>query len=495
MPPRPSPTRRILLGAFAMEANTFARGVTTLVDFADQVWAVGDAITPTTLGPQSELCAAWRELERVGIEVVPSLAAWSAPRRPLDREALDAIVGHVVEACDDAIDGAYLMLHGSAVARDEDDPEGVLLAALRERLGPDRPIAISLDCHANLTSRMVDAADAITAYRTCPHVDTARTGAAAARLLIRALDGAIRPVTALAVRPMITPPQMHDNEREPFRTLMRRCDELERRPGVLAAGLLLVQPWIDVEGLSCKAVITTDGDLGLARDTAEELIDGAWEVREAFLEGTAPAVDDALAEALAGQAPYVFADSGDSTNGGTVGDSTELLRALARSGTTARVLLSVTEPEAAAIAYRAGAGATVELTLGSGATGDYNEPVSLRVEVLTTFDGSFAYTHPVNAGYRASTGPAALVRSGGTDIVVHARSVGLIDPSLYRALGADPSTYQVLQAKSHVSYRAGFDPVTPRSVVAATAGPSTADLTRLHYLKRPRPLFPFEPNE
>jgi microcystin degradation protein MlrC len=135
----------------------------------------------------------------------------------------------------------------------------------------------------------------------------------------------------------------------------------------------------------------------------------------------------------------------------------------------------------------------VDLTLGSGETGDYNEPVTLRVEVLTTFDGSFAYTHPVNAGYRASTGPAALVRSGGADIVVHTRSAGLIDPSLYRALGADPATYQVVQAKSHVSYRAGFDPVTPRSVVAATAGPSTADLVRLHYVKRPRPLFPFEP--
>jgi microcystin degradation protein MlrC len=475
-----------------MEANTFARGSTTLADFAEQVWAVGGAITPATLGPQSELSAAWRELDRAGIEVVRSLAAWSAPRQPLDREVLDAIVGHVVDACDAGIDGAYLMLHGSAVAREDDDPEGTLLTALRKRLGPDRPIAISLDCHANLTAGMVDAADVITAYRTCPHLDTARTGAAAASLLIRALGGEIKPVTASAARPMITPPQMHDNEQEPFRTLMRRCDELERRPGVLAAALLLVQPWIDVEGMSWKAVITTDGDRALARDTAEELIDAAWEVREGFLAGAAPPVDDALAQALAGQAPYVFSDAGDATNGGTVGDSTELLRAVARSGTTARVLLSVTEPQAAAIALAAGVGATVDLTLGSGESGDYNEPVSVRGEVLTTFDGSFTYTHPVNAGYRASTGPAALVRSGSTDIVVHTRSVGLIDPSLYVALGADPSAYQVVQAKSHVSYRAGFDPVTPRSVIAATPGPSTADLTRLPYVKRPRPLFPFE---
>jgi microcystin degradation protein MlrC len=487
-----STAARILVGAFALEANSFAPGSTTIADFVDQVWAIDDDVTPDILGPHSELHAAWDVLSAHRIDVVPSIVAWSAPRQPLDPGALDAIIGHVLARCDDDLAGAYLMLHGAAIAHGEDDPEGLLLAALRARLGPDRPIAVSLDCHANLTSCMTAAVDIVTSYRTCPHIDTERTGAQAARLLVAALDRAVRPVVSFAARPMITPPQLHDNELEPFRTLMRRCTELEQRPGVLAVGLLPVQPWIDVPGLSWKAVVTSDNDPDLAQQVAEELIAEAWAVRERFLDGAPPDIDEAMDIALSAQAPYVIADAGDATNGGAIGDSTELLRAALRRNTQARILLSIVDPSAAGTAFSAGAGATVRLTLGQGSAGDYNEGVVIDADVIATFDGSFAYTHPVNAGYRASTGAAALVRCGSIDAVVHTRSVGVIDPAIYEALGADPGAYHVIQAKSHVSYKAGFDRITSRSVVASTAGPTTADLTRLDFRKRPRPLFPFE---
>jgi microcystin degradation protein MlrC len=483
---------RILVGAFALEANSFAPGSTTIADFVEQVWAVGDDVTPDALGPHSELHAAWDVLSAHEIDVVPSIVAWSAPRQPLDPEVLDAIVGHVLARCDEQLAGAYLMLHGAAIAHGEDDPEGLLLAALRGRLGPDRPIAISLDCHANLTPRMTAAVDIVTSYRTCPHIDTRRTGEQAARLLVAALNGDVQPVVSFAAQPMITPPQLHDNELEPFRTLMRRCTDLEQRPGILAVGLLPVQPWIDVPGLSWKAVVTSDNDPELGQQIAEELIAEAWVVRERFLDGAAPGIDEALEIALSGEAPYVVADAGDSTNGGAIGDSTELLRAALRRNGGARVLLSIADPVAAATAFAAGAGAKIKLSLGHGGAGEYNERAAVDAEVVATFDGSFAYTHPVNAGYRASTGPAALVRCGSIDVVAHTRSVGVIDPAIYEALGADPRDYHVIQAKSHVSYRTGFDPVTSRSVVASTGGPTTADLTRLDFRKRPHPLFPFE---
>ncbi|HEY2642616.1 MAG TPA: M81 family metallopeptidase, partial [Galbitalea sp.] len=136
-----SSKRRVLVGAFAIEANSFAPGSTTVADFAEQVWAVGDEVTHDVLGRHSELHAAWEVLAANGFDVVPSLAAWSAPRQPLEPETLDAIVSHILARCDDTLAGAYLMLHGAAVAHGEDDPEGTLLSALRERLRPDLPIA------------------------------------------------------------------------------------------------------------------------------------------------------------------------------------------------------------------------------------------------------------------------------------------------------------------------------------------------------------------
>ena len=257
-------SKRVLVAVFAMEANTFAAGTTTVEDFRAQVWLVGDELHAGALGRDSELAAAWRALEARGLDVVPALAAWSAPRPALAPGVVDEIVRLMLARADATIDGAYLMAHGSAVASDDEDPEGTLLTALRARLGPGPPIAVSLDCHAHLTPAMVAAADIVTAYRTCPHVDTARTGEQAATLLAGALEGRVRPVVAMAARPMVTPPQLHDDALEPFGELMARCAALERTP-VLATGLLAVQPWIDVAGLGWKAVATADGDRAAAQ--------------------------------------------------------------------------------------------------------------------------------------------------------------------------------------------------------------------------------------
>jgi len=474
-----------------MEANTFAPGATTLDDLRAQVFGVGADLHRDFMGPQSELAGAWRALEEAGVDVVPSLATWAGPGRPLAPGVLDELCRLLLAPLEESIDGAYLMLHGACVAHDEVDPEGLVLTELRERLGPDRPVVASLDCHANLTARMAAAADAFTAYRTCPHVDTRRTGAQAGELLAAALAGRVRPVTAVAARPMITPPDLHDSSRDPFRRLMALNDRVEAQ-GALASCLLPVQPWIDVPDLSWKAVVTADGDRELARRAAEALMDNAWEARHEFLAGTRPPIDDALAEALAGPPPVVLADAGDATNGGAIGDSTELLRATLRRG-GGSVVLSIRDAAAARAATDAGEGATLTVALGGGPPSAYNERVELEARVERLFDGDVVYTHPVNSGYRAATGPAALLAGPrGLEVVVHTRSVGVIDPALYVALGVDVERAAVLQAKSHISFKAGFAPITSRSVVAETTGPTTCRLDTLPYTQRPRPLYPFE---
>ena len=473
-----------------MESNTFAPGETALDDLRAQMFGAGSELHRDFLGAGSELAGAWAVLEGEGHEIVPSLAAWSGPGRPLARGVLGEIEKLLLAPCDASIGGAYLMLHGACVAHDADDPEGVLLDALRERLGSEKPIVVSLDCHANLTRRMVAAADAFTAYRTCPHIDTRRTGEQAGRILADVLAGRIRPVTAVATRPMITPPELHDSTRDPFRRLMALNDAAEAG-GVVASALLPVQPWVDVPELSWKCVVTADADRPAAQRAAERIMDEAWSEREVFLGGVRLPVDDALAAALAQAPPCVVADAGDATNGGAIGDSTALLRAVLRAGAQG-VLISIRDAAAAEAATRAGEGAAVRLLLGGGEAGAYNERTPVTATVKRLFDGDVVYTHPVNRGYRAATGPAALVSVGGADVVVHSLSVGVIDPALYEALGAEPARYAVLQAKSHISFKAGFAHLTDRSVVADTPGPTTCNLPSLPYTRRPRPLYPFE---
>jgi microcystin degradation protein MlrC len=246
-----------------------------------------------------------------------------------------------------------------------------------------------------------------------------------------------------------------------------------------------------VPGLGWKAVVTADGDREAAGRWAERIMDEAWSEREAFLAGQRLPIDAALARALSMDAPVVIADAGDATNGGAVGDSTELLRAALRAG-AGGVLLSIRDADAAVRATAAGEGASLDLELGMGEPGSYARRTPVRARVARLFDGEVVYTHPVNRGYRARTGPAALLDVDGVAVVAHSRSVGVIDTALYEALGADPARYRVLQAKSHVSFKAGFAHVTDRSVVADTPGPTACNLASLPYRNRPRPLYPFE---
>ena len=51
-----------------------------------------------------------------------------------------------------------------------EDGEGELLERLRSIVGPDLPIAVTLDLHANVTRRMCALAQIIVSYRTYPHV-------------------------------------------------------------------------------------------------------------------------------------------------------------------------------------------------------------------------------------------------------------------------------------------------------------------------------------
>ena len=76
-------------------------------------------------------------------------------------------------------------------------------------VGPRVPIVASLDLHANVTAQMLDKADALTAYRTYPHVDMAETGDRAAFLLSRIVERSNALVPRPAPHSLPDPDQRH----------------------------------------------------------------------------------------------------------------------------------------------------------------------------------------------------------------------------------------------------------------------------------------------
>ena len=132
-------------------------------------------------------------------------------------------------------DGILLALHGAMKTVDYEDAEGELLKQLRDIVGPEIPVAITLDLHANVTKRMARYSDIICAFRSYPHVDQIETAVRAGRLLDRAMKGEIDPCVYLARRNMLTGLDHGRTTTEnPMTKLLARATDLENSdPGVL----------------------------------------------------------------------------------------------------------------------------------------------------------------------------------------------------------------------------------------------------------------------
>ena len=485
---------KVAVGGFYLESNSFVGGATTLDDFKNQTFAVGGAISRNSAGSASEFAGAWDVLIQAECELIPTLVAYSSPRPPMTKEALDTITETILQAIPIDVDGVYLMLHGSAWAHHEDDPEGVLLTKIRQKIGPNKFIAISLDLHAYFTEQMLKAVDIVSAYKTCPHLDLYETGARSAEILVQALRGEIKPKTVMAIAPMITPPEHHDHNRAPFKTLMDATRKTQSGK-VLIASLLATQPWLNVPELTWKAIITVDGDVEYGQKQAQELIDQAWALRKEFLSVTAKPVAIAFEEALAMGTPTVIADMGDATNGGSLGDSTEVLRVALASKSSGSVAVSIAEPKAVLICEKS-VGQKVQLTIGSGQPGSYNEKVLVNAKVIATANKKISYTHPAALDVVDDPGLSALIEVDHPTIeiyiVLHSQPVRVIDPVIYELFDLKVGEIGVLQGKSHVSFIPGFARITPRYVLADTLGPTAANLPSLPFTKRMKPLYPFE---
>ncbi|TMH64160.1 MAG: M81 family metallopeptidase, partial [Betaproteobacteria bacterium] len=160
--------KRIAVGGFLHETNTFQEQKTTYADFAE----AGDRLERFS-GLNTSIAGALEVLKPTGATLVPLPWTSATPSGYVTEDAFERIAAMFVEDLRAAlpVDGVFLSLHGAMVAEHCEDPEGELLARIRGLVGPAVPIVASLDLHSNTTRRMFDLTDAMVAYTTYPHVD------------------------------------------------------------------------------------------------------------------------------------------------------------------------------------------------------------------------------------------------------------------------------------------------------------------------------------
>ena len=167
-------TNNILTGFISHETATFSQRSTTLDDFRNSTFILGNEIPEQTQNSNMEPAGFIKAAEIYDWQLIHTVAAVATPSGPVTQDAWDVCSGAILDAArahKSQINGVLLGLHGAMAIESDFDAEGQLLENLRQILGPDIPIAATLDLHANVTDRMVENSDILSAYRTHPHVD------------------------------------------------------------------------------------------------------------------------------------------------------------------------------------------------------------------------------------------------------------------------------------------------------------------------------------
>jgi microcystin degradation protein MlrC len=394
------------------------------------------------------------------------------------------------------LDGLLLALHGAMCAEGCDDAEGALLETIRALTGPELPIVLTLDLHANITERMGQHADAILGYRTYPHLDLYETGAAAAELLLHTLRGEIRPVTAIQKIPMIVPAENMQTTGGPMAEVFRAGDEFRReQAAVLRVSVFGVQPWLDIEEMGCATAVVADRERALAAACASRMAQKFWDLREAFdVELLEPGAAIRIALATEG-GPVVLSESSDSSTAGSPGDSAEMLRALVEHAPNVPAVLWLRDAPAVAQAWDLRPGAQIRTTLGGRLDRVFRRPVPVEGVVRSLSDGCYTFKGGWNRGMRVGMGRTAVMDVGAITAVVSEEAASMIDPEIYRSQGIEPRDRKIVVVKSANAFRAEYGPFASKILMVDTPGVSSANLRSLPYRRVPRPIYPLDPVE
>lgn len=486
---------RVGIIALMQESNTFIAGPTTFAHFEQDLLLEGDAIRARFADTHHEVGGFFAGLAAERLDALPIFAARAYPYGIVQAEAFDALLARMDAALDRAgpFDGLLVAPHGATVAANYPDADGHWLTRLRQRLGRKFPIIGTLDLHANVSPQMVSACDALIAYRTNPHLDQRQRGIDAARLMARTLRGEVKPTMAGAFPPLAVNIERQLSAEPPCKTIYDYADAMLKEPGVLSNSVVLGFPYADVAEMGSSAIVVTDNDFARAEALVTDLEKFWWDRREEFA-GQFISIDQALAQASKLDGPITLLDMGDNAGGGSPADGTELAHALVRHGQLWPAFVCLYDPDSVQLAAAAGVGARVRLKVGGKTDNQHGVPLEAEFLVKGLYEGKFSESQPRHGGFlNFDQGPTAVVETPrGLTIMLTTRRMVPFSIKQLTSCNLDPAHFRILVAKGVHAPVAAYAPVSKHLIRVDTPGCTSADLSRLTYHHRRRPMFPFE---
>jgi microcystin degradation protein MlrC len=494
---------RLLLATLSHETNTFSPVPTKLERFCRDgtTLLAGQAAIDFYRGTGTCMGGYLAVADEIKAQVVVPLCASSPPSGPVDSDAYETFCRTITDAvAQGGFDAIWLDLHGAMVAERYEDGEGELLRRIRA-IDPRTPICVAYDMHANLFDAMVANAQIVTGYHTYPHIDQRETAERAARALLRAMRGEVRPTAAWGTAPMLPHVMAQGTHQAPNKELQALCASWESSGRALAASVFVGFPHADISMAGLSAVVVTDNDQRAAQAMVDELLGTAWQSRRDFMFDIEPleaSVRRAKTLAAPGKLPVVLLDHYDNCASGGTMDTTDTLREIIRQELDDAVFFGIYDPDAVQQAVKAGVGARVTLSIGAKLPMPQlpvaSEPLTVTGTVQTISSGAFRLKGGLTPGLQIYMGRTVVLDTGRVQIVLLSRHIEPTAQEMLQVLGIDPAKKQFVAIKSRVHWRADLGKIAREIVPCAGVGVCTSDYAQLKFNKVRRPIFPLDPD-
>jgi microcystin degradation protein MlrC len=453
---------------------------------------------------RGEACAAWAGTNHslggvidacaeLGVELSHTFFCQATASAPITSDLFDYLTGELLDGIRQHLpaDGIVLTLHGAMVAENALEADAEIVRRVRELVGPEMPIAVTLDLHANIGPALLNESTLIVGYDTYPHIDLNDRAAEATRLLVRTINGEIRPTMALVKPPLLPVPQAMFTSVHPFKTILDRAFALEEAGEALTISVAGSFAYADTPAAGVSIVAVTDNNPAKAEAIAQELAELAWSLRNDMLIVNAPP-DQAVAEAINHpEGPVILVDVGDNIGGGTPGDGTVLLTELLRQKATGAVMI-IADAAAVQACFAVGVNGIVETTVGGKTDNLHGAPVPIKGRVRLLSDGHWVHEGPENAGVAAEPGLTAVVEVDGVQLILNSLKIAPGDLQQLKSAGIDPARQKIIVVKAAVRWRGGYAPITRHAIHVNTPGLGSIDLSSFGFENVLRPIWPLD---
>src|SRR6202165_736263 len=174
----PAGKSRIAYGGIGIECSTYSHIRARMEDFT------------ILRGREADENARFLYLKkRYDVTFMPTLVASAVPGGPVAKDAYDKIKEEFLDRLRALLplDGLYLPMHGAMFVEGMQDAEGDWYEAARKVVGPACLMSASYDLHGNISHRIIDTLDMLSAFRTAPHIDREETMLRATDMLLHCL--------------------------------------------------------------------------------------------------------------------------------------------------------------------------------------------------------------------------------------------------------------------------------------------------------------------